>query len=273
MPDILPLLKSLPAFADFDEAALAALANGAGFHHIGAGVTLYRAGDRPDRLLIVRAGLISLVSGEDDRAAAVEFVGPSGFLGAAAVLLDQPCVTSAYTMTPAEFVSLPAARLRGVVAAEPRLAAARLSVLSQKCRSFMRQVAGLKRRSASQRLGCYILELARHQGGGPIVVLPCEKRTLSSFLGMTPEHLSRAFNTLRQNGVRTGHSRTVEITDRAKLELYAAPDRIADEEEEAAAPAAAVPPPRPATAIGDLPTPLAPAAAEWRGTGSTVPLS
>jgi CRP/FNR family transcriptional activator FtrB len=161
--------------------------------------------------------------------------------------------------------------LRGLAEAQPRFAGALLAVLSQECRSFMRQVAGLKRRSATQRLGCCILDLAKQQGSA-IVVLPCEKRVLSSFLGMTPEHLSRAFNTLRRHGVRTGHSRTVEITDRARLQLYASFDEVGDDDIGVAAmPPAAMPAapaaPRPAVRAGELPRPAMPAAPTWSAAG------
>jgi CRP/FNR family transcriptional activator FtrB len=259
MSEILSLLKSLPDFDELEDASLAAFIEGAGFHSIRAGVTLYRAGDRVDRLHILRAGLVGLTSGDDGRAATVEFVRPVGFLCVPAVLLDRPCVTSAHTMVASEFVSIPAANLRRLVQMQPRLATALLGVLSQQCRSFMRQVAGLKRRSATQRLGCCILELAKQQGSA-VVVLPCEKRVLSSFLGMTPEHLSRAFNTLRRHGVRTGHSRTVEITDRARLELYASLDDVDDD-------VAIAPMPRPIIRADVPPRPAAPAAPSWNGTG------
>jgi CRP/FNR family transcriptional regulator, transcriptional activator FtrB len=262
MSDISSLLKSLPGFGELEDGLLAAFAEAADSQSIGAGVTLHRAGERLERLHILKSGLVSLTSGDDGHVATIEFVRPVGFLSAPAALLDRPCIASAHTTVTSEFVTVPAANLRRLAEAEPRLAAALLAALSRQCRAFMRQVAGLKRRSATRRLGCYILELAKQQGG-TAVVLPCEKRVLSSFLGMTPEHLSRAFNTLRRHGARTGHGRTVEITDRARLELYASLDDVFDDEPSgtAKAPAAAEASamPRPILRGNDLPRPAAPA--------------
>jgi CRP-like cAMP-binding protein len=98
MADISSLLKSLPVFGELDDASLVAFAEGAGFHSIGPGITLYRAGERLERLLILKSGLVSLTSGEDSHAATLEFVRPVAFLWVPAVLLDRPSVASAHTM-------------------------------------------------------------------------------------------------------------------------------------------------------------------------------
>src|SRR5690348_1847003 len=107
MADASSLLRSLPGFGELGDVSLAAVAEGASFHSIGAGVTLYRAGDHPEHLHILRMGLVSLSSGEDADVATIEFVRPVGFLSAPAILLDRPLVTSAHTMVASEFVSLP----------------------------------------------------------------------------------------------------------------------------------------------------------------------
>jgi CRP/FNR family transcriptional activator FtrB len=57
-------------------------------------------------------------------------------------------------------------------------------------------------------------------------MLPYDKRLLASRLGMTPEHLSRAFASLRRHGVNTGHGRIVILNNPAALTAFARQDPI-----------------------------------------------
>jgi CRP/FNR family transcriptional activator FtrB len=65
-------------------------------------------------------------------------------------------------------------------------------------------------------------------GQGEDFDLDFEKRRLASVLGMTPEHLSRAFRGLQSHGVMAQGSR-IRIADRAKLERYARPSALIDD--------------------------------------------
>jgi CRP/FNR family transcriptional activator FtrB len=58
--------------------------------------------------------------------------------------------------------------------------------------------------------------------------LKMEKRRLASFLGMTPENLSRAFRGLEPYGVTVTGSR-IEITDTNDLINFAKPSRLIDD--------------------------------------------
>jgi CRP/FNR family transcriptional activator FtrB len=88
---------------------------------------------------------------------------------------------------------------------------------------IVRQVKDLKLRSSTQRLGCYLLALAREQNVEGEFRLPYDKRLLAGRLGMTPENLSRAFASLREYGVET-HGSRVALHNPAALEAFAAPD-------------------------------------------------
>ncbi|WP_324255530.1 helix-turn-helix domain-containing protein [Xanthobacter autotrophicus] len=59
------------------------------------------------------------------------------------------------------------------------------------------------------------------------IILPFEKRVLSSLLGMTPENLSRAFAVLKTHGV-TSRGAVITLADRATLAAFARPDPLID---------------------------------------------
>ena len=57
--------------------------------------------------------------------------------------------------------------------------------------------------------------------------LPVEKRLIASYLGMTPENLSRALKLLEADGV-TVRGAVVTVTDHDKLAALARPDPLID---------------------------------------------
>jgi CRP/FNR family transcriptional activator FtrB len=84
---------------------------------------------------------------------------------------------------------------------------------------LVEQIKDLKLRSGSQRLGRWLLGLVDEHGGGELARLDLPKGLLAQRLGMTAESLSRAFSTLRGQGVAVQGS-TVRIVDRGRLETF-----------------------------------------------------
>jgi CRP/FNR family transcriptional regulator, transcriptional activator FtrB len=232
------VLRTLPLFAGLGEASLERL-SASTMHVLPPDRVLFRAGERSECLFVLCSGLVELASGDGDDAATVDVLRTRGVaFPLSAVLLDQPAVTGARTISKAELLGLPAAMLRALLPTEPALGAALLAATAAQTRSLLRQTGELKRRTAAQRLGCFLLTLADEQSASGALRLPFGKRLLSSCLGMTAEHLSRAFATLRRYGVRTGNGRTVWLSDRASLVAFARPDE--PPKEAGAAPARAM---------------------------------
>ncbi len=67
----------------------------------------------------------------------------------------------ARVLEPARFLLIAAAPFRAAVMGEPALAQALIASLAGQFRRMVRQIKNLKLRSAPQRVGCYILALAR----------------------------------------------------------------------------------------------------------------
>ena len=73
--------------------------------------------------------------------------------------------------------------------------------------------------------------LEREQGSKGCLTLPYDKRTLASLLGMTPENLSRAFNTLRPYGVDVSGS-DIRLGELDDLRQLAKPNALIDDDHE-----------------------------------------
>jgi CRP/FNR family transcriptional activator FtrB len=222
----LQLLRRLAVFAEIDEAALARIAENGTCEEVPAGTMLFERGERPRFLHVLLRGQAALLASAANGATTViEIVQPVDHFVLASVLLDVPYLMSGRTIDACRVLSLPADELRALLEGEPRLAMAMMASLSQHYRQLVRQVADLKLRTAAQRLGCYLLALAESQNGGEQVNLTIDKRLLAARLGATPEHLSRAFATLRDHGVSTRGPR-ITLHDRAKLAAFAVPDEV-----------------------------------------------
>ena len=223
------LLRALPLLAEADADTLrriAAIATGR--RHLPAQAVLFRRGDTPDGVYVLLSGQLALDVGNGGEAdsAVIEVVRPKSLLGLPPVLLRRPSLMTARALEASEVMCIAAAPFRDLLEADARLGLVMLASLAREFRSVVHQLAEMKRRTAAQRLGCYLLALAHEQGGAREVVLPCDKRTLASRLGMTPEHLSRAFAVLRARGVSSGHSRRIVLGDPERLAAFARPDDL-----------------------------------------------
>lgn len=95
-------------------------------------------------------------------------------------------------------------------------------------RGVVREHKDLKLRTGVERLANRLLRYHRDQGATGTLELPYDKRTLASLLGMTPENLSRAFNTLKPYGVEVDGA-LIRLADLRALETLARPNPLIDD--------------------------------------------
>ena len=86
----------------------------------------------------------------------------------------------------------------------------------------------LKLRTSLERLANYLLRQNAVANQGLTFELPIEKRRLASFLGMTPENLSRAFKGLQPYGVVV-KGNLISIKDPDDLMNLAKPTPLIDD--------------------------------------------
>ena len=102
------------------------------------------------------------------------------------------------------------------------------SELASCYRGVVKEHKDLKLRTAVERLANRLLRYHKDQGANGSLQLPHDKRTLASVLGMTPENLSRAFNTLKPYGVEVDGS-TIRLADLKSMETLAKPNPLIDD--------------------------------------------
>ena len=95
-------------------------------------------------------------------------------------------------------------------------------------RTAIKEHKDIKLRTAVERLANRLLRYHQDQGARGNVELPYDKRLIASMLGMTPENLSRAFNTLKPYGVDVQGS-CVSLSDISSLTRLAKPNPLIDD--------------------------------------------
>ncbi len=219
-----PGLRRLPLFREMMTQTFDGLMQVAYSQVFPPQLDLFRQGQTADFLHIVVEGTIELHAEWGGNDTVMGVMRPVSAFILAACVRDAPYLMSARTLEQSRVVLLPAADLRAAMRRDPDLAMAAMGELANSYRAMVRHAKNLKLRTAPERLAAWILN---HADGRPSLMLPFEKRHLASYLGITPESLSRTMRTLQQNGIKVDGARII-ITDPQKLKLVATPDRLMD---------------------------------------------
>lgn len=219
-------VRTLPLFAEMMETHFAALMHAAFLQRFPPHVILIHEGDQPDFLHVVLDGAVDLFASHEGRETSILIVRPIQAFILAAVMGDQPYLKSARTLEPSRILMIPAEVVRSVFPHDPAFAWAVIDELANAYRTITKELKGQKLRTSVERLANWVVR-ARAGSGGDIEI-PYEKRTLASYLGMTPENLSRALALLGEHGVVV-KGRTITVTDEAALRLYAKPTPLIDD--------------------------------------------
>jgi CRP-like cAMP-binding protein len=215
-------LRKLPLFASFDAALLGKLNELGDLARFGPGEVLFDEGDRTDQLNILLTGYITTARAQPGGGGALtDVIVPIRAIGFAAAMLGVATPFAARTVTSARLIIIPAAELRAMIAAQPRLGLPFLNYALHELSELTREVCQLKLRSSAQRLAEYLLGLIEDPELTPArFVLPYEKRFLAAKIGCSQENLSRAFAALRRVGVGSQQG-IVIVRDVAALREFA----------------------------------------------------
>ncbi|SEK75423.1 CRP/FNR family transcriptional regulator, transcriptional activator FtrB [Roseovarius azorensis] len=228
MPDSLhPEIRRLHLFSDMAEDRFAALMRGAYVQNFPPQIELITEGDSSDFLHVLISGAVDLFARWNGRESSLATVRPVSTFILAATIRDQPYLMSARTMEKSRIVLIPSQDVRSAFEEDVQFARAIVAELAQRYRSTIKMQKDLKLRSSLERLANYLLRHQARNGGDAAFELETDKRRLASYLGMTPENLSRAFRGLGPYGVAVEGNR-ITITDQTDLEGFAKPDPLID---------------------------------------------
>lgn len=221
-------IRELHLFEAMSEGHFRTLMRGAFVQTFPPQVELITEGDSSDFLHVVLTGSVDLFATWNDRETSMATVRPVSTFILAATIRDAPYLMSARTLEKSRIALIPSQEVRAIFDVDGGFARAIVAELAQCYRSVVKAQKDLKLRTSTERLANYLLRAQARAGQGTDFDLDFEKRRLASVLGMTPEHLSRAFRGLQSHGVMAQGSR-IRIEDRGKLERYARPNPLIDD--------------------------------------------
>ena len=226
-PNELSEIRHLPLFRNMKHDNFVALMQAAYVQSFPGSLQLIRQGDPADFMHIVVEGAVELFASWGGRESTMAVVRPFGTFILAASIRDAPYLMSARTLERARIVLLPSSDLRMVFRQDTEFAVSVIEELAGCYRTVVRHAKGLKLRNSRERIASYLLRQSKLAGNVRSYLLPVEKRLLASYLGMTPENLSRALKSLEPEGVKIDGMRVI-ITDIRRLEALAQPDLLID---------------------------------------------
>lgn len=195
------------------------------------GNLLFKEGTIADRLYIILEGSVQLtVSGAKGQQTVLEILYPGDTFLLDSVLTSQAYLFSAQVLDEARILCLQRSILTKLIRNDGDFAVHMLTTLSGQFRIMVRQVRDLRLRSTTQRLAAYLLELARAEGNNNRFTLPLTKRLMASWLGMSPERLSRSFNALKEFGIEM-EGNQVYIATPKELRNFCGFDEVFDSAE------------------------------------------
>jgi CRP/FNR family transcriptional activator FtrB len=223
-----PLIRSLPLFRDMADAHFDMLMRGAYVQSFPPQIELITEGDPSDFLHVVIDGSVELVAGWNGRETVMETMRPISTFILAASIRNAPHLMSARTLEKTRIILVPSVDVRTVFDLDKAFANAVVTELAQAYRAVVKNTKDLKLRTSIERLANYLLRKYHLAGEPASFDLQIEKRRLASFLGMTPENLSRSIKSLQAYGVEIDGS-TVRIKNAADLAGLAKPTRLIDD--------------------------------------------
>ncbi len=227
-PDDLPRIRELPLFNSMSEENFLDLTTAAYLQHFPPQVDLIVEGDSADFLYVVVEGTVELFAKSNGRETTMAIVRPVNTFILAAVLRDAVYLMSARTVERSRILMIPTRNIRTAFENDLQFAQSIVSELAGCYRAVVKDHKDLKLRSAVERLANRLIKYHLEQGSTGVVELFHDKRTLAALLGMTPENLSRAFNTLKPFGVEV-NGNSIKLTDMAALKGLAKPNELIDD--------------------------------------------
>lgn len=223
-----PDIRELHLFADMADERFDALMRGSYVQNFPPQVDLIAEGEPSDFLHVILSGSVELSSGWSGRETTMATVRPVSTFILAATIKDAPYLMSAKTLEKSRIALIPSLDVRKVFDTDHDFARAIVTELAQCYRSVIKSQKDLKLRTSLERLANYLLRQQQMADGSPEFELKLEKRRLASFLGMTPENLSRAFKGLQPYGVEV-NGNLIAISDQEDLVKFAKPTPLIDD--------------------------------------------
>jgi CRP/FNR family transcriptional activator FtrB len=193
-------LRSIQLFKSLSDPSLPTLLKSASIKYFPARIVLFSEGDRATTLYTLLQGSIELFSEHHDRRSTIAVIRSiKPFVLAS--LTDNINPMSARTLARSDLLLVPLPVIHRLMDTDPAFARAIAYELAGDVRDIIEDFKSHRLRTSIERVPEWIIRSDQAAGGAGSFVIPHDKCTLASYLGMKPESLSRNLAALGNAGV------------------------------------------------------------------------
>lgn len=179
------------------------------------GEMIYHAGDVSDSLYIVSKGKIRIYRlSESGREQLIRILTPGEFTGELALFKEATHESYAEAMTETNVCMIKRSDLQELLLKYPSISLKILTEFSNRLDHSERQTTRFATEKAETRIALFLVELLEEDDSSNEVKLPMTQKDLASYLGTTPETISRKLADLEQQGyIKQKPHKKIEILD------------------------------------------------------------
>lgn len=217
-------VRLVPLFNHLDEASMALIGEHLQHRHYVKGEYIYQMHDQDDALYIIRKGRVRLFRLSDNgREQLVNIMQPGEFMGEFTVFnANRVHEEFAQAETDCQMCVLRRADVLAILKDYPDIAIKLLQELALRLEKAEQQTTQVAVENVASRLAMFLAEQVMPAADpAPIITLPMARKDIASYLGTTPETVSRKFKQLEQAGlIEQLPRRQIKINDVDDLLLY-----------------------------------------------------
>ncbi len=186
------------------------------------GEILFIPKDKLNTLYILRSGQIkTYYLAENAKEHLLSILNPGDFIGEFSLFVDEESATFAQAINDCEVCIIKKEDMQQLLIAYPNIAIKIITELSNRLVNRDKQASWIATEQVENRIGLYLLERYNHSEPNKPVILNMTKKDLASYLGTTPETLSRKMGQLEDKGfIRQKRNKEILITDYEGLRLF-----------------------------------------------------
>lgn len=179
------------------------------------GEVIFSAGEQSDSLYIVRSGRVRVYRlSESGKEQLVRILDPGDFTGELALFSESVHESYAEAVKDTEICSITRADLQKFLLKYPSISLKILEEFSNRLEKTETRATRLSTEKVDTRLALFIVDGIGKDNPSKEFVLPMSKKDLSSYLGTTPETISRKLAEFEEAGyIRQKANRKIEVLD------------------------------------------------------------
>lgn len=211
--NLVPMFHSLPEDQKTEVAKLVVQ------HHYPKGTIIYLAGDKVGHFMILEAGQVKISQvAANGKEQLLKVLQPGDFDGEAALFNGDQRNVTATALVDSNVCQIEQGAFQKLLQKSPQLSVSLLATMSQQINSLQEEKTLSSTADMAGKLSKYLVETGAALDENPFK-LPLKKKDIATYLGTTPETISRTFKQLTSKGLIEAKGSQVKIIDEDGLDM------------------------------------------------------